>query len=232
MENLLLLHGALGTAALFDDLKQKLHPYFRVHTLDFSGHGGLALPPEPFSMALFSADILNLMERKHLQKVSIVGYSMGGYAALCFALQHPAHVQRIFTLATKFNWTPETASKESKLLQPEKIAEKLPKFAAILAQRHAPQDWKQVMGKTTDMMHGLGQQPPLTPETLAMLQLPVQLAVGDSDAMVSVQETYWAYTQLPQASLLVLPNTPHPFEKVAVPRLVYEIRQFMQPQSV
>lgn len=232
MENLLLLHGALGAAALFDALKQRLAPHYRVYTLDFSGHGGQPLPAGPFNMALFTADILNLLEREQLRTVHIFGYSMGGYAALCFALQHPERVLRVFTLATKFAWSPEIAAEECRLLQPEKVAAKVPHFAATLAQRHAPQSWQQVMYKTAEMMRHLGQQPRLTAEALAALHLPVQVAVGDRDTMVSLQETSWAYKQLPEARLLVLPNTRHPLETVAVARLAYEIRQFLQPPSV
>lgn len=229
MEKLLLLHGALGSAALFDELKQLLQPHFRVYTLDFAGHGGRAMPQEPFSMEMFAADILYLLEKEQLAAVHIFGYSMGGYAALYFALRHPERVQRIFTLATKFAWSPEAAEKEAKLLNPEKVAKKVPHFAATLVQRHAPQNWQQVMRKTADMMHHLGQQPPLTSEALAMLHLPVQVAVGDRDNMVSLQETSWAYQQLPEARLLVLPDTRHPLETVAVQRLAYEIKQFLQP---
>lgn len=183
-------------------------------------------------MALFVQDALRFLEEHHIQSTHIFGYSMGGYVALNLALHHPQRVKSIYTLATKFDWSAEAAAKETKLLNPEKTAEKVPAFAAALAQRHHPEDWKQVMRKTADMLLHLGNQPTLTAGNLPQLQLPVQVAVGDQDTMVSVEETLWAYRLLPDARLQVLPGTRHPLEHVAVSRLTEEIRQFIRQVSV
>lgn len=227
MENLLLLHGALGSAAMLAPLKQALQDTYNVYTLNFSGHGGRPLPPEPFSMLLFAQDIVQFLEERQLEHTHIFGYSMGGYAALSLALQHPQRIRSICTLATKFAWSEEAAEKESKLLVPEKVEEKVPAFVATLAQRHAPQDWKQLMRQTAGMMRQLGQHPLLTTETLPRIQLPVQVAVGDRDNMVTVEETLWAYHLLGNARLQVLPDTRHPFETLAVEALSQQIRQFI-----
>lgn len=157
---------------------------------------------------------------------------MGGYVALYLALHHPERVQCVFTLATKFAWSPEAAAHETRMLQPEKVQEKVPAFAATLAQRHQPNDWQKVMRRTADMMLQLGENPLLTPDTLSRIAIPARVAVGDRDAMVSLQETAWAYEHLPQASLLVLPDTPHPLEKVDLKRLQHELRQFFDPTAV
>ncbi|OKL40888.1 alpha/beta fold hydrolase [Pontibacter flavimaris] len=227
MENLLLLHGALGAATMLQPLKQALQHTYRVHTLDFSGHGGKPLPREPFTMQLFVQDILDFLEQQQLESTHVFGYSMGGYAALSLALHHPQRIRSIYTLATKFAWSVEAAERETKLLNPERVEEKVPAFAAALAQRHAPQDWKQVMQQTAGMMRQLGQSPILTPDTLPQLQLPVQVAVGDRDNMVTVEETLWAYRLLPNARLQVLPNTRHPLETLPLQDLSQHIGQFI-----
>ena len=237
MENLLLLHGALGSAATLKPIKKALQDKYNVYTLNFSGHGGLAIPDEPYSMQLFSDNVNELLNKEDIEQTHIFGYSMGGYAALYFALQHPERVSSIFTLATKFAWSQEAAEKESKMLNPEKIEQKVPAFAQALAQRHAPQDWKKVMLKTAEMMQQLGAAPVLTSDNLPQLQVPVCVGVGDKDNMVTVEETLWAYRLLPNASMLVLPDTRHPLETVSVARITSEIEQFtgsktLQPSSI
>ncbi|WP_276498478.1 alpha/beta fold hydrolase [Pontibacter litorisediminis] len=227
MENLLLLHGALGAAAMLEPLKQALQDTYHVHTMDFTGHGGRPLPQEPFTMQLFVQDIGQFLEERQLEHTHVFGYSMGGYAALSLALQYPERLRSVYTLATKFAWSEEAAEKETKLLSPEKVEEKVPAFATTLAQRHTPQDWRQVMRHTAAMMRQLGHSPILTPESLPQLQLPVQVAVGDRDNMVTVEETLWAYRLLPNARLQVLPNTRHPLETLSVPDLSQLIRQFI-----
>lgn len=227
MENLLLLHGALSAASTLAPLARALGDQFQLHVLDFTGHGGKPLPQEPFSMQLFVQDILLLLKERGISSTHIFGYSMGGYAALSLAQQQPQRVKSIFTLATKFAWSPEIVAKETKLLNPEKIEEKVPAFATSLAARHHPQDWKQVIHKTAGMLLQLGEEPVLTADVLQQIQVPVQVAVGDQDNMVSVEETLWAYRQLPNARLQVLPATRHPLEAVAVDELTQEIRQFI-----
>lgn len=232
MENLLLLHGALGSAAMLEPLKQALQDSFLVHTLDFSGHGGKPLLQEPFTMQQLAQEVRSFLEEQQIGSTHIFGYSMGGYAALSLALQHPERILSIHTLATKFAWSAEAAEKETKLLNPEKVAEKVPQFAATLAKRHAPQDWQQLMRHTAGMMLSLGIAPILTADTLPQVQVPVQVAVGDRDNMVTVEETLWAYRLLPNARLQVLPGTRHPLESRTTEDLSAEIRQFIQHVAV
>lgn len=232
MPDLLLLHGALGAASTLHPLQQLLEADFNVHTLNFRGHGGSQTPLGPFRIELFAEDILRYLDQHQLQQVDIFGYSMGGYVALYLALQHPDRVGRIFTLATKFAWSPETAAKEVKMLQPEKVQEKVPAFAAALARRHQPNEWQEVMRRTADMMQHLGSYPMLTEETLPRIPVPVRVSVGDRDNMVSLQETAWAYRHLPNASLQVFPGTHHPLEKVNLGQLEHELRQFFGKDAV
>ncbi|MER2999034.1 alpha/beta fold hydrolase [Pontibacter populi] len=227
MENLLLLHGALGAASTLEPLKHALAENYNVYTLDFAGHGGNALPDENYSIELFAQNVLDFIDQQQLEQVHIFGYSMGGYVGLYLAQQHPDHVKSVFTLATKFAWSEETAAKEVKMLNPDKIKEKVPQFAAVLDKRHTPQPWEQVMHKTAAMMQQLGKQPLLTPNALAQIQQPVQVSVGDLDNMVTLEETIAAYRSLPNARLLVLPATKHPLETIPVSRITQEITLFL-----
>ena len=229
MENLLLLHGALGAASMLEPLRHALKENYTVYTLNFAGHGGDALPDQGYTIELFAQNVIDFIEQQQLKQVHIFGYSMGGYVGLYLAQQNPDRVKSVFTLATKFAWSEETAAKEVKLLNPDKIKEKVPQFAAALAKRHAPQPWEQVMHQTAAMMQQLGKQPLLTPEILVQLQQPVQIAVGDQDNMVTLEETIAAYRNLPNAWLLVLPATKHPLETIPVPRLTHEINLFLAP---
>ncbi|NDK54934.1 alpha/beta fold hydrolase [Pontibacter fetidus] len=231
MENLILLHGALGAAATLGALQQALAGTYHVYTLDFAGHGGQAIPEQGYSIELFAQNVLSFMEQHQLQQAHIFGYSMGGYVGLYLAQQHPTRIKSVFTLATKFAWSEEAAVKEVKLLNPEKIKEKVPRFAAMLADRHTPQLWEQVMHKTADMMQQLGRQPLLTTAILAHIPQPVQVAVGDQDNMVAIEETIQAYRNLPNARLIVLPATQHPLETIAITRLKHEIDIFMASVS-
>ena len=225
MKKLLLLHGAIGSSQQFQQLAALLNNAFEVHTLDFSGHGGKPIPDAPFSIELFANDVLKWMQENKIATIDIFGYSMGGYVALYLAKHHPEKVGKVFTLATKFNWNSEGAAREAAMLNPEKIAEKVPAFAKSLEQKHG-ENWKTVLTKTAEMMINLGNSPALPLTSLAEIQHSVLISVGDKDNMVTLEETIAAYRQLQNGQLLVLPQTQHPFEKVNAERIAEEIKSY------
>ncbi len=211
---LILLHGAIGSRSQLESLAETLRQKYIVHLLSFSGHGGLPLPSEPFSISLFADDVLAYMDAHGIAQTSIFGYSMGGYVALYLAKHFPARISKIITLATKFSWDDTIAANEVKMLDPEKIEQKLPAFAASLRDRHAPTDWKLVLKFTAEMMLAMGADNPLKLEDYGTLHHPVLVMLGDRDKMVSFEETVAVYKALPNAQLCVLPGTGHPIELV------------------
>jgi pimeloyl-ACP methyl ester carboxylesterase len=152
MEQILLLHGAIGAMDQLSALEDQLSGSFLVHRLNFSGHGGSPLSGGSFSIALFAEEVISFLDKKGIDALSIFGYSMGGYVAMYIAKHHPERIQKIITLATKFSWDEAIAAKEMKMLNAEKIEEKLPDFATSLQKRHAPNDWKLVLERTAAML--------------------------------------------------------------------------------
>ncbi len=128
MKKLLLLHGAIGSADQLIPIAEKLGDKFDIHRLNFSGHGGGALPQEPFSIKLFANDVLRWMDLLSIKKIDIFGYSMGGYVALYLAKNYPDRIGKIFTLAAKFEWNEVGAEKESKMLISRKDRRKIACF--------------------------------------------------------------------------------------------------------
>ncbi len=226
MTKLLLLHGALGSKMQMEPLADKLKNDFEVLSLNFSGHGGAPFAAA-FDIETFMAEVLDFLDKNELEAVDIFGYSMGGYVALNLANLHSARVGKIVTLATKFDWTPEAAERESRMLDPGKIEAKIPAFANLLRERHAPNDWKILLQKTGEMMLGLGQQPLLTTQVLAQIQHDVLVCLGDADQMVGLDETKWAAETVPCGKLRVLEQTPHPLEKVDLDMLEATLRSFL-----
>lgn len=225
MERLLLLAGALGEKGQFEHLAKALSGKFELHTLNFSGHGATTMP-DAFSIELFAENVLDYLAAHELVDINIFGYSMGGYVALYLARFHPQKVRKVFTLATKWEWTPAIAAKEIRMLDPEKIAAKIPVFAQQLATRHHPNGWKLVLQKTADLMQGLGDHPPLQGSDFEQLTQHIRVAIGDRDKMVTLEETIAVYGLLQHGELQVLPATPHPFEQVETRRLVDALVDF------
>lgn len=223
-QSLLLLHGALGSCVQFDALAAQLAPLYTIHSFDFRGHGAAALP-EKLTIHTLKTQLENWISEHlpHNEPLTVFGYSMGGYVALLLALENPQLFQRIITLGTKLHWSPEIAAGELKMIDPEKIEQKVPAFAAELAARHGADKWKALLQQTAGLMSDLGANNYLNADALKNIQVPVKLMLGDRDKMVTLDETVNAFKVIPGAALSVLPATPHPLEQVDVQRLSFEL---------
>jgi 3-oxoadipate enol-lactonase len=92
---ILFIHG-LGSAAR-DWLFQTT--YFSKHyqciTADVRGHGESGKPPGPYSIPLFTQDLIALLEFLHTPPVHVVGLSMGGMIAFQIAVDRPDLVRSL-----------------------------------------------------------------------------------------------------------------------------------------
>lgn len=219
--SLLILHGAIGASRQLEAVAARLSAEYDVHLFDFPGHGGKDLPDGPFSIKLFAAATLEYIQTHNLQQLTIFGYSMGGYVAMYLAKHHPHLITRIITLGTKFHWDEATAAKEIRMLDSDAISTKVPDFAAALADMHAPNDWKEVLQRTADMLTAMGKDNPLKPDDYKDIKTASLIMLGDRDKMVTFEETIATYKALPDAKMAVLPGTPHPVEKVAPSLLAF-----------
>lgn len=225
-ENLIVLHGALGAKSQFEELSEVLSDTFNVHLLNFEGHGGRESERE-FSIDNFSQNLIDFLNERKLKNVKVFGYSMGGYVAINTSLDYPGFIQKIISLGTKFDWNPESAEQEVKMLDPEKIKEKVPHFAENLRKRHHPGNWEEVLKKTKSMMLSLGNGESLTVDHFLQVQIPVKIMVGDQDKMVSVEESRKVSEWIPGSEFEILENCQHPIEKVNTALLSQKITDFL-----
>lgn len=213
MKPILLLHGALGAAVQLEPLSRELAGKYAVHILEFAGHGNTP-SDAAFSIDGFVEQLREYLDARQLKNIVVFGYSMGGYVALKLASRHPEYFEKIITLGTKFNWTPESAEREVQFLNPEKIELKVPAYASMLAGLHSASSWKTVMQKTAEMMLRLGNGEAMTNEDFEKIQTPCCLGLGDEDKMVSLEETQHIAKLIPNSGIEILENTPHPIDKV------------------
>lgn len=225
MQELLLLHGALGCKDQFSELESALSGNFKTHAINFSGHARVPSHHHAFTIQNFAHEVLDWMNEHYDQQLDIFGYSMGGYVALWLARFYPERVGKIFTLGTKLKWNEEEAEKEIAMLNAEKIIEKIPAFAQTLGNRHGEHEWKSVMSKTAAMMHDLASNH-LTGQDFISIDHTVRLALGEKDNMVTFEETDYTHRLLKNSSFKQLKNVQHPIEKVPVALLTQELEQF------
>ncbi len=92
---LLLLHGAGATAKLWHRQSGALSGRFRVIVPDLPGFGGSARGPEIQSVRDYARFLFQFLRFLKIDSVSVLGSSMGGWAALWLAAEYPELVERL-----------------------------------------------------------------------------------------------------------------------------------------
>lgn len=92
---LLIIHGFLGMS---DNWKSFGALYaaegFQVHILDLRNHGK-SFHSDDFSYDSMANDVLDYCQAHNLERISIIGHSMGGKVAMLFATNYPNKVEKL-----------------------------------------------------------------------------------------------------------------------------------------
>ncbi len=94
---ILLIHGLGARASDWSTMIPALaRGGYHVYALDLLGYGRSARPVDgDFSLSGEEQVVLHFMDAVHLQQADVAGWSMGGWIAMKFALDHPARVRRL-----------------------------------------------------------------------------------------------------------------------------------------
>jgi pimeloyl-ACP methyl ester carboxylesterase len=92
---LLIIHGFLGMSDNWKTLgAQFASEGFQVHLLDLRNHGR-SFHSNEFSYQAMAQDVFEYCQAQNLEKVTIIGHSMGGKTAMLFATIYPEKVTKL-----------------------------------------------------------------------------------------------------------------------------------------
>ena len=102
-----LLSNSLGTALnMWEEQLGKLSRHCRVIRYDQRGHGRSPAPPGPYSIDELGQDVLELLDRLELERVSFCGASMGGMTGMWLAINAPQRIDRLALCCTSAHIPP------------------------------------------------------------------------------------------------------------------------------
>ena len=94
---IIILHGLLGMLDNWHTLASRYSEKIRVFTLDQRDHG-LSPHTDELSYPLMVEDLLLFIEQKGLEKVNLIGHSMGGKTAMYFASKYPDMIESLLVV--------------------------------------------------------------------------------------------------------------------------------------
>jgi pimeloyl-ACP methyl ester carboxylesterase len=222
---LLLCMGFASNMDLWSNkLIQVLQTKFMVIVFDYRGMG-FSTSTEGFSkMSTLGEDIHELLGALGIRKTHILGWSMGGYVAQMFAINHPDEVSRLVLYATNCGDT-VTVNPSQEIIKilsnpgssPMALLGTL--FPDDLLSSH-PEPWKFLPQPTEPVNpEAIGSQyfaiqEWLKPDggsagRLNALTMPVLIITGEKDKVVPVTNASMLAGEIPSSSLIVVQGSGH-----------------------
>jgi len=92
---ILLIHGIGDNSTTWETVQAKLAQRFTVIAVDLLGHGQSDKPRADYSVAAYANGMRDLLSVLDIERVTVVGHSLGGGVAMQFAYQFPQLVERL-----------------------------------------------------------------------------------------------------------------------------------------
>jgi len=99
-DTILLVHGMAGSSRTWREVIPSLAEHHRVLAPDLVGHGRSEKPPGDYSLGAFANLLRDLLDALGIERVTVVGQSLGGGIAMQFAYQFPERVDRLVLVSS------------------------------------------------------------------------------------------------------------------------------------
>jgi 3-oxoadipate enol-lactonase len=107
------LSNSLGTdLSMWDPQARRLGQRVRLLRYDLRGHGRSPVPDGPYSLDDLGGDLLALLDRLALDRVSLCGLSIGGMVSMWAAANVPERVERLMVCCSSAYIDPEGTYRE------------------------------------------------------------------------------------------------------------------------
>lgn len=94
---LVIVHGLFGFSDNWQTHGKRLSEYYRVIMVDLRNHGHSDWSDD-FSYDLMVSDLKELFDDLQLKDIILLGHSMGGKAAMRYALDYPAYLEKLIVV--------------------------------------------------------------------------------------------------------------------------------------
>jgi 3-oxoadipate enol-lactonase len=222
-EPIVLVCGLSGDLQAWRFQVPELAKTHQVVTFDNRGAGRSTAPDTPYSIAQMSDDLAALVRHLGLEKIHLVGWSMGGVVAQTFALEN-SHLVKTLTLMATYaepdgylraaieNWVNIRRSNMSY----EQVMRYLARMVYSPALANKPKAYEafiqsMVGNPFRQSEHGFIRQAEALlayeePDALSDLVMPTSVLVGESDQLTPLYLSQQLQAKLGNAGLTVLPG--------------------------
>jgi pimeloyl-ACP methyl ester carboxylesterase len=203
---------------------RSVRPGWRVIAPDLRGYGESSVVPGKTTLDIFARDIAGLLDQLNIWEVAIGGLSMGGQIVMEFCRLYPERVRGVLLAATFPNAETEQGKRDRALMADRLLREGMGPYAEeVLAKMIAPRNiaaLPAVAEHVRSMMkaahpagaaaalRGRAERPDYE-STLATLDVPALVVVGDEDAFTTRADAERMHTLLRRSELVWMEGIGH-----------------------
>lgn len=210
-EPVLLIHGGLGSANIWENQVKALSHTHMVIVADSRGHGRSTRTGGDMHYRTMTDDFIALLDHLKLAKVAVVGWSDGGIIGLDMAMRYPGRVTKLFAHAANSRPGVAPARSAGRAAWNAYAAWTKADYEVLLRTRCASADTprQSYAGLATALQSMWRAEPNWSDADLKRIKVPTTIVIGSHDEAVSCAHTRYLVRTIPGAKLLVLPNVGH-----------------------
>jgi len=149
-KHIVCLHGLTANCRCWDVIAPALTPIHGMLAVDFRGRGLSDKPPTGYSWQHHVRDLSCVLGDLGLQKVVLMGHSLGAYVSLVFAAKYPGRVEKLILMDGGAELAPEQWDRVDLVIKPslDRLGQVFPSFEAYIENmKQAPilQPWSQAI---------------------------------------------------------------------------------------
>jgi pimeloyl-ACP methyl ester carboxylesterase len=99
-ETLVFIHGLSDNLLYWEILANSLKDDFQILRFDLRGHGDSELENDDITLDTYVDDLFDLLGELKIDKVNLIGFSLGGAIALDFAVKYPRMVSSLVIMSS------------------------------------------------------------------------------------------------------------------------------------
>lgn len=217
----ILLHAGLANSNYWGNLVPELAKKYQVIVMDSRGHGRSTRDNQPYSYDLMTSDVIGLMDYLKIKQAAIVGWSDGGIVGINMAFKHPERLTKLFAFGanTHTDGTRDISKNPVIKMYTERAKQEYEKLSPT------PKQFQTFFDQINKMW---ATQPNFTKAELNTITIPTWIADGDHDEAIKRDHTEFMAAQIPNAGLLIQPNTSH-FGMLQDPKQFYnDVSHFLE----